>query len=44
MVSYLYDGKETFKTTESTNKYTETAEQDEQHRLNDFGRWLEGDK
>ncbi|TIA83923.1 hypothetical protein E3P98_00524 [Wallemia ichthyophaga] len=36
VVSYLYDGKETFKTTESTNKYTETAEQDEQHRLNDF--------
>ena len=44
MVSYLYDGTESFKSAQAANKYSETVEQDEQVRLNDFGKWLEKDE
>ncbi|TIA86117.1 hypothetical protein E3P99_03772 [Wallemia hederae] len=44
VISYLYDGTESFKSAQAANKYSETAEQDEQVRLNDFGKWLEKDE
>lgn len=43
VISYLYDGKESFKSSQTANKYAETTEQDEEQRLSEFGKWLEKD-